>query len=217
MTRSRGWVAFVAVSVSTAAVGPFACSSGEVASDARDASPDDTDSRLGVGADLDATDRCLGCHRKVADDWEHPSTHRQLLDCVACHTVSDAPPGPGHADRPECSTCHSQLEHSEQGCTTCHSQHGSPNAYLIRSVLALPDGGTAHIHFTRPEGASEDGLARAGVDGEMAGTGLCEVCHTSERKYYNREGAGAPHDATWCATCHVHSAGFIAPGPAATD
>ena len=88
---------------------------------------------------------------------------------------------------------------------------------MIRTELPLPGGGTAEIHFTSPDGASADGLVRTGVDGEVAGTGLCEVCHDSERAYYNRDGTGAPHDATWCASCHTHSTGFGAEALSAAD
>jgi hypothetical protein len=189
----------------------LACNSGDDApNDAFSTTPGNFDTRLGVGTDTAGTQQCLGCHDAVNEDWQHPSTHRQLLDCTTCHTADLTAPGPGHADRPECSTCHSQLEHSEQACTTCHNQHGSPNAYLIRAVLDLPDGGAVDIHFTRPEGASVDGLVRKGVEGAVAGSGLCEVCHERDHAYYNREGVGDDHESTWCASCHTHSTGFIA-------
>lgn len=220
MNTSRRFVALIALA--TAASGAaLACGSGDDLGENSDDSlatlPDDLDGRLGIGTDQAASDECLSCHGEVDDDWQHPSTHRQLLDCFSCHTVRDVPPGPGHAERSQCTACHSQAVHSDQSCTTCHNQHGSSNAYLIRTVLTLPDGSTANIHFTRPEGASADGLVRAGVDGESAGTGLCEVCHDSKRRYYNRDGNGAPHETTWCANCHKHSTGFDPVAAAAAD
>ncbi len=215
MRRRPDIAALIAIVLSGIA---FGCGSGDPADTLAVAPGDDgADDSLGIGTDTASTDECLSCHRSVDDDWQHPNTHRQLFDCATCHDVGDATPGPGHADKVACSKCHSQAKHSNQDCTICHNQHGSANAYMIRTELPLPGGGTAEIHFTSPDGASADGLVRTGVDGEVAGTGLCEVCHDSERAYYNRDGTGAPHDATWCASCHTHSTGFGAEALSAAD
>ncbi len=218
MRRRYGLVPSIAAAVSVSvAVLALACGSSAPPDDTLTAAPGDDDDSLGVGTDLAATDECLSCHHAVEDDWQQPGTHRQLFDCETCHAVADMAPGAGHAQKVACSNCHSQGSHSSQSCTTCHNQHGSANAYMIRTVLTLPDGSTADIHFTRPEGASADGLVRTGVDGEVAGTGLCEVCHDNGRAYYNRDGTAAPHDATWCASCHTHSAGFVANDGSTSD
>lgn len=156
-------------------------------------------------------ERCFGCHASVASAWENLSSHSVVLDCQGCHTVLSLA-GTGHAARPACSRCHSESAHpaADSACVTCHDPHGSPNAFLVRPKLSLSGGSTAGIHLSRIEGASRDGLARAGVAGEKAGTGLCEVCHGATR-YYRRDGSGTPHEAGWCAGCHRHSEGFTAP------
>jgi hypothetical protein len=156
-------------------------------------------------------DRCLRCHASVASAWENLSSHSAVLDCQGCHMVLSFA-GAGHAVRPACTRCHSESSHPSPGasCVICHDPHGSPNVFLVRPKLSLSGGGAAGIHLSRIEGAGRDGLARAGVAGEKAGTGLCEVCHGVTR-YYRRDSSGTPHEAGWCAGCHRHSEGFAAP------
>ncbi len=158
-----------------------------------------------VGTD-DAKDAaCLTCHTDVAKDWAHLSSHRLLLGCTGCHAVQAGTPGKGHASVPACTSCHSQTTHQSLACTACHQQHGSANAFLFREQLALPNGGTATVHLTAPEGATPDGLAHDGK-------GACEVCHDSTT-HYDSAGTGTPHETGWCIDCHSHTDGFAPPAP----
>jgi hypothetical protein len=168
----------------------------------------------GVGTDLAASAKCLGCHAAVAAAWKNPSSHERLLDCATCHAVT-GPSGKGHAVTPACSKCHSEQSHpaASAACATCHAVHGSANAFLLRESIELPGGGTAAVHVTKPEGASANGLARAGVAGATAGTGLCEVCHAAT-KHYDRAGKGTAHSGRWCFDCHDHQAGMAVSAPA---
>lgn len=165
----------------------------------------------GVGPDPAVVARCLGCHSgTVGDAWQNASSHEALFDCDGCHHIGGDIPHSKPPALPTCDTCHSNVTHQGAACTGCHDPHGSPNAFLIKPAMGLPDGGTAPIHFTAPQGASADGLVRAGVTGQIAGTGLCEVCH-STTAHYSASGGGSPHSTAWCATCHSHAAGFAPP------
>ncbi len=167
----------------------------------------------GVGPDPAIVQKCLGCHSgDVGDAWSNASSHRVLFDCDGCHHIGSDVPHSTTPALPTCDTCHSNVTHQGGKCTGCHDPHGSTNIFLIDPVIVLPDGGGAPIHFTAPEGASADGLVHGG-------TGLCEACH-STTTHYTAAGTGTPHQTAWCATCHLHSAGFAPPdaGPdAAAD
>ena len=182
-----------------------------VAACARDFIEDDrTDAGVppGIGQHTAANQACLECHTTIAPRWALPSSHGVLLDCTHCHGTF-GPSGPGHADSRACSDCHSQVTHPTSGsCTTCHDPHGTENAFLVLESIQVRAGTEVPVHFTTVEGASADGLVRAGVDGATAGTGLCEVCHTSTR-YYPSTGLGAPHETGWCPRCHLHQNGFL--------
>ena len=163
----------------------------------------------GVGTDLAAEQACLGCHAAgVGQAWANLSSHKLLHDCTVCHAAT-APSGAGHASKKDCGDCHSAKTHppATSTCATCHNVHGSANAFLIRASITRPDGTAAAIHVTKPEGASADGLVRAGVAGAAAGTGLCEVCHQGTA-HYTAAGGGTAHSGAWCATCHSHEQGF---------
>ena len=161
----------------------------------------------GVGQHPAANAACLECHAPIAPRWALPSSHGLLLDCVHCHGTYGAG-GPGHSDSRACSDCHSQGTHpSTAACTACHDPHGTENAFLVLETIAVPTGTDVPIHLTTVEGASLDGLARAGVEGAEPGTGLCEVCHADTR-FYPRTGLGEPHETGWCPRCHLHQTGF---------
>jgi hypothetical protein len=164
-----------------------------------------------VGTDLAGDRACLECHYGVGLDWARLSSHSLVLDCATCHAQVTEEPGPGHRGAPACARCHSQQPHPEGlACSACHSVHGAQNAYLVRPVVVTTQGAPAAIHFSRPEGASRDGLARAGVTGATPGTGLCEVCHAATA-VYPASGQGAAHSPAWCPTCHDHANGFAPP------
>lgn len=167
-----------------------------------------------TGADPDTAsdDVCVAapCHGSVAKAMEHGSSHAVLLRCRDCHEVLRLDASPGHARTAHCSDCHSQRVHGGAGCDVCHAPHGTSNAFLLRETLAVDEDRIAIVRVVRPEGASWSGLARAGVPGAKAGTGVCEVCHDATR-FYDRAGAGEPHDSAWCGGCHLHDLGFLTP------
>jgi Doubled CXXCH motif (Paired_CXXCH_1) len=148
------------------------------------------------------TEQCLTCHAAEKAAWQNPSSHRALFACTSCHSLVSDTPGPGHAALPACSDCHSELPHKAT-CTSCHDQHGSENAFLIRTKITRPDGMTSDVHLTAPEGESPGGLVHSG-------TGLCETCHT-HTAHYLASGQGSPHFTAHCTQCHDHQAGFAKP------
>ena len=164
----------------------------------------------GVGTDLTAETQCLQCHNGMSASWDKLSSHKLALDCTICHTLS-APSGRGHATKTECTACHSETTHpADAACSTCHDPHGTTNAFLIRDTIQIPGGASKTVVLVKPEGASKDGLARAGVSGETPGTGACEICHTTT-KYYKADGTGASHSAEYCLKCHTHQDSFGQP------
>lgn len=166
---------------------------------------------VGVGPDPAVVAQCSACHAEVGTLWTQVSSHSLLLDCTTCHSVTSPAGGAGHADRPTCERCHSEVTHAGAGaCLTCHQPHGSSNTWLVRETVVGPDGAMHSIHLSRPEGATLDGLVRAGVDGGTPGTGLCEVCHTTTG-HYRHDGQGTAHHTAWCGTCHDHQQGLASP------
>ena len=154
-------------------------------------------------------EECVECHAEVVDRWQNPSSHQLVLDCLTCHPAVGAAPGPQHRAMPDCATCHSERSHLfVTTCTSCHDPHGSANAFLLRESIPTPEGRLVPVRVTLQEGASVDGLARAGVAGEEAGAGVCEVCHDATR-YYSNRGDGEPHHTEWCPTCHSHQEAFV--------
>ncbi len=161
-------------------------------------------------AGVDGPLACFRCHADKEEPWSHPSSHRLLFRCEDCHAYLSAY-GPGHAVRRPCSNCHSEQAHPAGAeCTGCHTPHGSANAFLLKESIVTPAGSAAQVHVTKAEGASPEGLVRAGVDGQPAGSGLCEVCHRATG-HYNSAGTAAPHESGWCGRCHSHQRAF-APG-----
>jgi hypothetical protein len=162
----------------------------------------------GIGQHEAANEACLDCHTEIAPRWALPSSHGRLLDCTHCHGTF-GPGGPGHSDSRACSDCHSERTHpASAACTKCHDPHGTENAFVVRESIEIRPGTQVAVHFTTVEGASADGLARAGVEGQAAGTGLCEVCHATTR-FYPSSGQGEPHETGWCPRCHLHQNGFL--------
>jgi hypothetical protein len=163
--------------------------------------------------DPEADDTCLECHALEGVGWQQPSSHRLLFACADCHPDRGTAPGLMHRQDAACTSCHSEERHLPAGsCTTCHAAHGSPNLFLIRERIELPDGRQVAIDFTVAAGADAHGLARAGVPGEQAGGGLCEVCHTTTA-HYTADGQATPHSGAWCGTCHDHQRGFAPADP----
>jgi predicted CXXCH cytochrome family protein len=172
------------------------------------AAADNWDALTGIGSNDTVEGHCLSCHDETKEQWDNLSSHRVLYDCSFCHeTVAES--GEGHAASKDCSACHSHTPHPPSECSACHEPHGTINAFLMKDTIKLADGSEVPVHVTKPEGASKNGLARAGVEGEKAGSGLCEVCHQNT-KYYNSKGDGEAHDTDFCGHCHDHEEGYKA-------
>lgn len=152
---------------------------------------------------------CLACHQNKLEAWAKPSSHSLLFYCSTCHVERSAEPGPGHVVIPECNRCHSEKAHptGTSQCTSCHTPHGSSNAFLIRENVLHPDGATAPVHVTKPEGQTDDGLVHPGA---KKGSGLCETCHT-KTAHYTSSGGGTDHFTLHCTKCHDHQKGFARP------
>lgn len=167
----------------------------------------------GLGTEPGVVSVCLSCHAEIRGAWENPSSHAVLFDCNGCHDLGGTFTHELPISLPTCERCHSEAVHPAESstCTTCHDPHGTSNLFLIRPHIWLPSGESADIHFTELAGAGPGGLARSGVPGEAAGTGLCEVCHTGT-KHYDSGGTAAPHETRWCADCHSHQGGFSPSG-----
>lgn len=167
----------------------------------------------GLGGEPGVVELCLSCHSEIREAWSQPSSHEVLFDCKGCHDLGGDFTHEVPISLPSCERCHSESVHPKNGaaCTTCHDPHGSTNLFLIRSSIVTPAGESVSVDFTSLAGAGPGGLVRAGVEGEVAGTGLCEVCHVATQ-HYNRSGTGAPHATKWCADCHDHQSGFAPSG-----
>ena len=160
----------------------------------------------GVGVDKAAISACVACHAEVGAQFlggETLSSHRLLLDCPTCHFLN-SPSGQGHAERPVCSECHSEVSHpADAPCVSCHDPHGTRNAVLVAPSVFRPDGSPAEVVLRALEGATPDGLAHGG-------SGLCETCHTATR-FYRNTGETGGHFVERCAQCHLHVARFSPP------
>lgn len=158
-------------------------------------------------------EECQNCHISQVAAWEHPSSHSALYDCEFCHVEIYDEPVSGHRTVPWCDNCHSEQTHNPtyfQGdfqlisCTTCHEPHGSPNLFLMQRAIPVSRGETAEVEFTNLDGMAEGSFVQPG---NLAGTGLCEVCHEGTT-YYNRDGNGQDHFTSRCTDCHDHALGF---------
>lgn len=180
----------------------------------------------GSGDDEIAADNCTGCHEAEAAAWSNDSSHKLIYQtCTFCHEEVLPEPGHGHRTSPWCDACHSEQGHPPEGaapsgqqkflfitCTTCHNPMGSENLYLIRGQIVVEPGRRAPVSFLNTQGKADASYAELSADeggrnGKEAGSGLCEVCHTSTL-VYNNSGTGREHASSRCAGCHNHALGF---------
>ena len=165
--------------------------------------------------------QCAFCHNEVATHMVTTGGHKDSsLKCELCH--ADQRPGefgPGHRRLPACADCHAEkrTHHDpamdlQQPCVVCHAAHGSGNLQLIREQIDTPTGGRRSVQFVNRNGLADGSYASA----VLAGTGICETCHTATR-YYRADASGLPHFTIACVSCHEHVNGFVAMPPPATS
>ena len=176
---------------------------------------------LSCGEDKDENDNtgsgdCLKCHPVIAAAWVNSSSHKDLYSCTYCHEEVKSNPGSGHRASPACDDCHSEGTHLPRfqdpdqpyrliTCLTCHNPHGSTNIFQINERVLVGAGDMNDVAFDNFNGLAVGSFAQPG---DLAGTGLCEGCHTTTQ-FYNRYGVDNAHFTSDCTQCHSHANGFV--------
>lgn len=87
-----------------------------------------------------------------------------------------------------CTDCHAIATHSSQStsynygawaidCRTCHTPHSTKNIFLLREKIATPNSGSKALTFYNTTGLAPNSFVTS-TGPAVAGTGVCEVCHT---------------------------------------
>ncbi len=155
---------------------------------------------------------CAVCHADEAARLDKPNLHHNKFagKCSSCHAEAKTEPGAGHRAISACADCHAPERFATHApgvdipCMQCHEPHGTDNRSLVRDVIHTVQGADQPVHFDSVAGKADGSFASASA----AGTGLCELCHTTTQ-FYRADGGGAAHYVVPCTRCHPHAAGFL--------